>query len=202
MNLLTTTTLMMLTFSCGLKIKDSGVGPVTTIDPLEAYHQRPLVTTQLETVRITRKKQVVVRYDCNDHVTSNGLETINSLAKKMTINYENRKNAWSYDVYNRTTRDGKKGAFVSEGKFVIDYSPTVFNMKVNEGFNQVEYVFKKCPNIGKDPYGNKICLGEPVTEKEGIFEIQILYNVDIIPGELIVKPTPEQCRPSSNGADA
>ncbi len=188
----------MLVSSCGMKITNSGPGTDTWVDPLEDYHKRPLPVTQHETVTFTRKKQIIVRYDCSNHVISNNLETINSLSKKMTINYENRKDAWSYEVFNRTTKDGKRGALVSEGKFVIDIAPTLFNMKVNEGFNQVEYVFKKCTQIGKNPQGQKICVGEQLTEREGIFEIQIVYYVEIIPGEQVVRPTPEQCKPSSH----
>lgn len=182
--------------SCG-RHKSSGPSNVRSVDPLEAYHQRPLEVTQTEDVSLIRKKQIIVRYDCNGHVTSNKLETINFLSKKLTAKYENRKEAWSFDVYNRTTRDGNRGVFVTQGQFVIDYSPTVFHMKVNEGPNDIEYVYKRCTKISEDANHKKICSGELLTEKEGIVRVNVTYDVEIIPGEQTIRPTPEQCKPKT-----
>lgn len=187
--------LLVLFASCGPH-KSSKPNRERSIDPLEAYHQRPLDVTQTEDVLLIRKKQIIVRYDCNGHVTSNQLETVNSLSKKLTAHYENRKASWSYDVYNRTTRNGNKGFLVDHGQFIIDYAPTVFNMKVKDGPNDIEYVYKKCSKITEDANHHKICTGEVLAEKEGIVRVNVTYGVETIPGEKYVHPTPEQCKPN------
>ncbi len=184
---------LFFTLACGESSETSSNGE-TSIDPLEEYHRRPLETTQYEEVSFKRSRQMTVRYDCQGQVTSQGHETISSISKKMTVDYENRKKAWTYDVYNRTTKSGNRGAFVSEGKFVIDYSPTVFNMRVYEGKNLVEYVFNRCTKIEVNPQGNKICTGELEVEKEGIFEITVFYSEEVIPGVREIYPSPESCR--------
>ncbi len=169
-------------------------------DPLSEYHQRPLDVTQTENVSLIRKKQIIVRHDCNGHVTSNKLETILSPSKKLTSNYENRKTSWSFEVYNRTTRSGNKGFFVDTGEFVIDYAPTLFNMYVKDGINDIEYVFKKCTKISVDANREKICIGEILTEKEGIIRVDVTYVVEIVPGEQYIYPSAEKCKsnPSEN----
>lgn len=184
--------------SCGIKLSSSdSKKPERSIDPLEEYHKRPLPITQFESVSFIRKKQQTVRYDCDGVVTSNGLETINSLDKKLTVDYENRKGAWSFEAYNRRTRNGKLGFLVKIGQFVIDYSPTVFHMTVNEGLNDVEYVFYKCTNIIVDAQNNQKCAeGALQVEKEGIVQIDVLYSQEIVPGERIIRPSPESCKPN------
>lgn len=159
---------------------------------------RPLEITQRETVDFVRKEQKIIRYDCNGHVTSNKLETINSLSKKLTINYENRKGAWSYSVYNRRTKSSQKGLLTENGRFIIDYAPTVFNMHVKEGINDIEYVFKKCPDIGINDDGGKFCKLEPVPEKEGMIQVTVNYSSEIVPGEQHIHRSEESCKPGIN----
>lgn len=156
---------------------------------------RPLEITQYETVKFYRHKKMTTRFDCDGHVLSHQLETIKQdLSKTMTINYANRKNAWSYSVLNRRTRTNSGTSFQKEGKFTIDYSPTVFHMRVKEGFNDIEYVFNKCSEISKNPAGVNICTGVVSVEKEGIMQLDMVYEELILAGRNEVRPTPESCQ--------
>lgn len=148
---------------------------------------RPLEITQNEKVNFYRKKQMVTRYDCNGHVTSTKLETVDSnLTATLTAHYANRKKAWSYSVYNRRTKNsgGKK----SKGEFTVAHSPTIFYMHVKNGINDIEYVYNKCTSIvGLN------CVGEIVVEKEGMLQVDVQYSEEILPGNRDIHPTPGSC---------
>ncbi len=188
MNVLFIFSLLALAGACGKKSSKSN--PERKIDPIR---ERPLEITQKETVNFIRKEQMTARYNCKGELISQKLETLNSLSKRITIDYPNRKNAWSYSVYNRRTRNSNRGAISTEGKFVVDYAPTVFNMQVKEGINDVEYVFNKCSQIGKDPQGQRVCLGTVALEKEGMIQIDVYYSSETVTGERTIRPSPESC---------
>ena len=181
-------TIAALAGACGKKSSKSK--PDSVINPVV---ERPLEITQRETVNFVRKEQMTARYNCKGELTSHKLETLNSLSKKITIDYPNRKNAWSYSVYNRRTKNRNRGFSSTEGKFVVDYAPTVFNMQVKEGINDVEYIFSNCSQVGKDPQGQVVCLGTVTQEKEGMVQIDVYYSSVTIPGERTFRPTPESC---------
>ena len=176
--------------SCGKKSNDQS-GPIATSD---SFHSRPLEITQKETVTFIRQEQMISRYDCKGMLTSRKIETINSLSKKITIKYENRKKAWDYAVYNRKTKSQLKGAFVNEGKFVTDYAPTVFNMRVKAGINDVEYIFYRCPSITTNEKGEKTCSAPLEVEKEGIVQLDVYYTSETLANEQHIKPSAESCR--------
>lgn len=180
--------------SCGKKSSNSHK-PERIIDPV---HVRTLEITQKETVNFHRKEQMTSRYNCKNELVSRKLETLNSLSSKLLINYENRKKAWSYSVYNRRTKSSNKGAFTKNGNFVVDYAPTVFNMKVKNGINDVEYVFNKCTKIQENSQGEKKCVGTVELEKEGMIQIDVYYSAETVPGETHIYPTPESCKPTNH----
>ena len=161
------------------------------IDPV---FERELEITQNESVSIHRLEQMVSRYNCQNELISRKLETQNSLSKKITIDYSNRKKAWSYSVYNCRTKSSNRGAFTNEGKFVVDYAPTVFNMYVREGVNDVEYTFYKCPKIELNDQNQKVCAEKLEIEKEGIVQLDIHYTSETLPGELHVYPEADSCQ--------
>ena len=70
----------------------------------------------------------------------------------------------------------------------MDLSPTLNHIRVSEGTNEIEYVFYKCPEIVTDASGNKTCKVKPVVEKEGIFLLDINYEVINLPGESVIRP--------------
>ena len=183
-------TLGLIIIGCG-KNSSGNKNPESTVDPI---HTRALETTQKETVTFLRQEQMISRYNCQGLLASRKIETQNSLSKKITINYENRKRAWDYTVYNRSTKSAQKGAFVAEGKFVTDYAPTVFNMRVKVGINDVEYVFYRCPLISVNLKGEKICSAPLEVEREGIVQLDVYYTAETLAGEQHIRPSPDNCR--------
>ncbi|WPU65430.1 hypothetical protein [Peredibacter starrii] len=158
--------------------------------------EKQLEVTQRETVNFHRKEQMTSRYDCDQNITSRKLETLNGLSKKLTINYEFRKNAWNYSVYNRTTKEKKKGFLKVDGNFTIDYAPTLFNMRVKQGINDIEYAFYTCTDISVDPKapGGLKCNKELEIEKEGIVQVDVYYSSEVVPGERHIYMPKEACK--------
>lgn len=151
--------------------------------------------TQKEQVHIVRKEKMVTRYDCQGNETSHKLETQNSLEEKITIEYENRKNAYRFSVVHT-----KDKSFIrlnqyrfKNGTFKIDFAPNPFNIRVKEGLNEIVYTFERCTEFGKDPNGNVICTGKVETEKEGIIQIDVSYSSEVLPGEDIHRPSKKSC---------
>lgn len=177
--------LILTAAACG-KNKSNSNSSKPQVEPI---HERQLELTQRESVSFVRREQMVNRYDCKGVLTSRKLETSNSLSSKITINYENRKKAWSYTVYNRRTKSSNMGAFVTDGKFVVDYAPTVFNMRVKAGINDIEYVFNRCTKTQKNPDGETVCIGKVEVEKEGLIQLDVTYSSTVIPGEQTIKPS-------------
>lgn len=171
--------------ACGNK-NSSSHKPKKQADPVV---ERELELTQREAVSFVRREQMVTRYNCTGQIASRKLETTNSLSKKITIEYEGRKKAWSYEVYNRRTKSRNTGAFTTDGKFVVDYAPTVFNMHVKEGINDIEYVFKRCTETGKNQKGETICVGKIEVEKEGLIQLDVTYSSEILPTERFIQAT-------------
>lgn len=157
-------------------------------------HRRPLDTTQESSVTFYRKKQMVTVYDCNGHVVSHSLKTVDKkLSKTFTVDYPDRKKLWSQIVLNR--RNGSQPVFPSrsEGQFTVDYSPTWNHIRVSAGRNEIEYVFHKCADIVTDPAGNKKCASKPYVAKEGIFLVHVDYKVIQLPGVSERHPDPTTC---------
>ncbi len=151
--------------------------------------RRPLETTEEDTAHFYRKRQMTTTYDCNGHVVSREMKTVKKhLDKTFTINYPGRKDAWSTVILNR--RNGSQPVMPSrdKGQFTVDLSPTWNHIRVSKGLNEIEYVFYKCPQI----VGTN-CAVKPVVEKEGIFLLDISYEVIDIPGENVVRPSPGTC---------
>ncbi|MES2528201.1 MAG: hypothetical protein V4598_14005 [Bdellovibrionota bacterium] len=151
--------------------------------------RRPLDTTQEDSAHFYRKRQMVTTYDCNGHVVSHEMKVVKKhLDKTFTIDYSGRKNAWSTVILNR--RNGSQPVMPSrdKGQFTVDLSPTWNHIRVSKGLNEIEYVFYKCPQI----VGTN-CAVKPVVEKEGIFLLDISYEVIDLPGESAVRPSPGSC---------
>ncbi|HXH32667.1 MAG TPA: hypothetical protein VNJ01_17850 [Bacteriovoracaceae bacterium] len=182
-------TVALLVSACGAKT--SGTAKLHQgVSESEPVLERPLEVTQKETVKFHRQEQMTSRYDCKQALVTRRLETVSSLSQSITIDYENRKKAWNYSVYNRRTKSSNRGAFKKEGKFMVDYRPTVFNMQIKPGINDVEYVFKKCSELSPD---KSQCLKLEV-EKEGIVQIDLYYSSEVLPQERHIHPSPESCQ--------
>lgn len=180
--------LLVLATSCGKKKSSAPV----LMNAEDTYHSRALSITQKEKINFIRNKQMVSKYDCTKTLISRKLEREEKLTTRIIINYENRKNVWSYSVYNRTTKDGKGTFFTSDGKIYISFRPTVFYMQIKEGINEIEYVFNSCTQVGKDSNGQDVCLGIESVEKEGILQLEVVYSKETLP-EKHVYPDAAEC---------
>ena len=139
------------------------------------------------------------RYNCDGKLMSRKLETQNRLSKKITVNYNyNSKSFWSFSVLNRRTNSSARGVAVGVGKFVVDYAPTVFNMRVREGINDIEYIFQGCSKIVINERNEKSCQGQISVEKEGLVQLNVYYVAETVAGEQHLHPTSESCKKPSN----
>lgn len=185
---------LFLVASCGNRPVQTDSRPEVSKNPLE---NKPLEITQRETVTFHRLRKMISRYDCTGNVISRKLETMNNLSKKITIDYEERDNIWSYSVFNRRTRSSGKGLFTHKGQFIVDYSPTAFNMRVKSGLNAVAYSISTCSEVGQDENANPVCTGTEEVAKEGIVQLDVYYSSETLPGEDHIHPTPESCKPET-----
>jgi hypothetical protein len=183
---------ILLAFSaCGRKHSEKKPSNSSINEAVKVYE-----VTQREDVHFVRKEKMVSRFDCLGNIVSHKLETQNSLSKKITVDYENRKNAYRFSVV-----DTKDKSFIrinqyrfKKGVFTIDYAPTLFNLRVKEGQNEIVYAFERCTEYGKDSNGNLICTGKLEIEKEGIVQIDVTYSSEVLPGEDIHRPSKESCK--------
>lgn len=190
---------LLLLVACGKPATNSGESGTEPQMPDDPYHSRPLPITQHEELSFHRREQMTLRFNCQGKLVSKKLETLKSLSKSFTIDYSNRKKAWSYAGYNRRTRSSNLGFMSSQGKIVVDYAPTVFNMWVKEGENDIEYVFNRCTQVGKDDStGATICKGAIEVEAEGIVRINVNYSSEVVSGEREIHPSAEACKTKSS----
>ena len=96
-------------------------------------------------VTLVREQQRTIRYDCEDNIISDKIETINSVSKRMRIDPLDSEGAWSFSA----NMGGDYGGSMqgSSGYFTIDMSPTVFNIQVYEGMNEIDYIFRYCYDV-------------------------------------------------------
>ena len=81
-------------------------------------------------VTLTRKQQRTIRYDCENNVVSDSVETINTVSKRMRIDPLDGEGVWSF----KANSGGDYGGSLQSGSgyFTIDISPTVFHIQGDE----------------------------------------------------------------------
>lgn len=152
-----------------------------------------LEVTQKETVTITRKKAMINYYDCHGNLTDRKLEGINGLSKRMKIKHEKLQDFFRLETKNPRTNQ-MTGTSDTHGHFTIDYSPTVFHLQVKEGINNIEYTFYGCSQVGKDERGFKTCVVPLTVLKEGIVQIDVIYNSEVVSEEQEVREPSSRCQ--------
>lgn len=178
--------LMPFLISCGAKL----------IDQEENSEENPTAVT------LTRKQQRTIRYDCDGNVSSDRIETTNSVSKRMRIDPKDSAGLWSF----RASTAGNSRGTVSgnSGYFTIDMSPTVFNLQVYEGMNEIDYLFRHCYDIRTrtetddegSEYEVRFC-NEPVVDGEsGQIFIDVTYVVERSEDPREIRKTPEECSES------
>ena len=161
-----------------------------TVDPNETSESNPDSNT------IIRKKQRQIKYDCDGHVVSDKVVTINSLSKIYKIAPENRSNLWSFRARGVQSGDTAGGLWGTKGKFTVDMAPSLFNIQIYPGLNEIKYRFAYCYEVVTDPVtDNTQCAHTPEWTDEKSFWLDIEYKVVTLDGFREVRPSEDECHP-------
>lgn len=140
-----------------------------------------------------RETQFVRRYNCSGELVSQGEETINSLVKTYQLEPESMINLWSFRVYGDS---GEYRGFLidNRGQFTVEFSPTVFNIRVREGLNEIRYQFGHCNDVRIDPESAEEYCSHPIEfTREKSFWLQAKYEVKNLTGVKDIHPSSESC---------
>jgi hypothetical protein len=145
---------------------------------------------------IIRKKQRTIRYNCDGVVTSDKVETINSLSRVYKIEPQNRSNLWNFRATGVQSDDTAGSLWGKKGKFTVDMSPTLFNIQVYPGLNEIRYQFAHCYEIVTDPVTDETqCAHTPEYTETKSFWLDIEYKVVTLEGFREVRPSEDSCNP-------
>ncbi len=146
--------------------------------------------TALEETFVRNKKRVI-RYNCKGDITSDKIETINSVSKQFSLKPNIKTNLWDFTAKNVTTNSTKGKVWFDKGVFTLDLAPTVFNIKANEGMNEISWKFHYCNDVDTQ---NSKCKHEPIIKESGTLFIHIRHEVVVLEGADEIRPTAEECR--------
>ena len=129
-------------------------------------------------MQLTRKTQRVVRYNCNDSIFSDKIETVNSPKRSIQLVPVNtRVEIVSSSFQNKTNNNGP-GAITNHTGITIDIASATFTMKVEPGINEIEYTFGYIDG----------------SAEEGSRFLNINYVEEHLDEKREVKPTAEECK--------
>ncbi len=143
---------------------------------------------------LVRKWQRVIRYNCAGKVTSDKQETIQSPTMRVSIQPDVYNNLYSSSFKNVT--NGSDHPLISNfDTFTIDMAPTVLNMQVNEGLNEIGYKFYYCFEYKKDWMGKVTgeCAHQPELKESSSLFIFVIYEQIWLDGVLEIHPPDEGC---------
>ncbi|MAZ47399.1 MAG: hypothetical protein CME65_02480 [Halobacteriovoraceae bacterium] len=140
-----------------------------------------------------REIQYVRRYNCSGEMVSQGEETINSLAKTYQVEAESMRDLWSFRAHGDLGE--YRGHLVeNRGQFTVDLSPTVFNIRVREGLNEIRYQFGYCSDVRVDPENAEEYCGHAIEfTREKSFWLLVKYRVKNLTGVKDIHPSSESC---------
>lgn len=146
-------------------------------------------------IGIQREYQRVIRFDCDNQVISDKIETVRAPTEWVEIPPTRPSRVWSSSFYNTTTRSSA-GMIAGNSKFQIDYSWGALNMHVQSGSNTIDYKFYECEEIAPPiPNQSPTCKTTPRLIEEGNLTINVSYNERTLGGhqEVVVceKPRPK-----------
>ena len=161
----------------------------TDVDPTETSPVSP------QEVNLVRKNQRVLRYNCKDELVSDKVETVNSIQKTLLVKPTQTENLWSFNAINKNNNSRTGGILNNAGKLTLNISPTVFHMRVTPGVNQIEYTFEYCRHFIKEEglSGKAEACTEGFEEQRGEIYVFVNYSEELLPGEMVIKPTPASC---------
>lgn len=160
----------------------------TEVDPDETSQSNPHKQTTI------RKKQLTKRLGCNGETLSNKVETINSLSKTYKIDPEKGSDLWNFTVNGVQSGDTAGGLWGRQGKFTVDLAPTLFNIQVYPGLNELTYRFAYCYERVTDPVtDNTQCAHTPEWTDEKSFWLEVEYKVVVLEGTRTISPSEDEC---------
>lgn len=148
-----------------------------------------------QTYALVEQRQRVIRYNCQDQVISDEIESVKTPIEHLSIHPKVSDQLYS-SSFDNLTLNTSAGSIVNYTDFTIDRNPGLLNLEVQVGTNQIDYKFYYCrqrltaPNEGT-------CAHAPELQESGSIFIKVSYEKIDLPGETIVKPAPEQCPPPS-----
>ncbi|MCB0412913.1 MAG: hypothetical protein KDD50_01185 [Bdellovibrionales bacterium] len=145
-------------------------------------------------VLLVKKTQRVVRYDCDEKLISDRVETVKSPQKFMRISPRTYSGIFGSQFKNLTT--GDTGMSYNYDSFYINTSPTWLDIHVIEGKNELRYEFTFCSDIKEDSEQNQFCAGEKSYEV-GTRYIDVKYEEQHIEEVKVVKPIEGSCSSST-----
>lgn len=150
---------------------------------------------------LTRVFQRVIRFDCQNKVLSDQVETVGAPTQLISVEPNTRVN-FEDSYFENKTLGTKPSCVVDKTQFQIDYSLGFCNMQVQTGVNEIQYRFYYCPEYKTKPdsHGNptKYCAAPLEVREEGSFFIDVNYSEVHRDGTMEVHKTPEQCQPPKN----
>lgn len=180
------TTFYFLVFS--FSIFSAGCGPVD-LDKL--LNSEP----KAKNYNLTKEFKLVERYDCDNVLVSNKVETITLPQQAIRINPKSFDNLFS-SYFKNETNESSPATVEGKVKFTLDIeNADSKNMKVENGINKINYEFRYCGIPELDSSGKKTgkCLSTPVVRESGSIFVNIVYQEVHSDGVLTFKPSPENC---------
>lgn len=148
-----------------------------------------------ETYTLIRDWKRVIRFDCQGKVVSDKTETIRAPNQYVSIAPKTSFNLYSA-AFKNLTNQATAPMTTNLTSFTIDIAPTLLNLKVEEGINQLEYRFYYCDELKKNELNERTgdCVHQPALREEGTLFIKVLYQQNFLEGFDEVKPPTEDCK--------
>lgn len=149
-----------------------------TVDEAQVHH-------------LKEERQRVIRYDCQNAVVSDRVETVAAPIEHLSIKPTSSSQLFSSEFKNLTLNT-LAGSISNYTDFTIDLNPGALNLEVKIGLNQIQYKFYYCNKLILPPEDHR-CQTTPELRETGSIYINVSYEKIDLPGEQVIKPTPEQC---------
>ncbi len=144
-----------------------------------------------ETFHLVEKRQRVMRYNCQNVLISDRVETVQAPILPMSIKPKTNLNVYS-STFKNLTVGTTAGSVINYTDFTIDLNPGLLNLEVQLGSNQISYQFYYCDQLSTVP-GSHLCATPAELRESGSVFINVSYeNIDL-DGTSAIHPSPESC---------
>lgn len=151
-----------------------------------------------QTFTLTKISQRTQRFDCNDNLQSDQVETVQMPVQEVSISPSTPGTVYSFNVTDLT--NGHIAQMTANNtSLYIDCGDGALSLWVNQGINQLNYQFTTCDKFTTDPttgQSTSVCADTPTTLDSGSFYINVSCVEQTLSGIRSIHPTADQC-PSS-----